>query len=122
MLPQCRQLLEEPGVLGGTRLLAEGSHILGPAVDLLAAAVAAPIRADLPMVVEEFNVIVIGQMLRTPIFPVGILLDSVVVESGHFYDLIQTFLFHFVEMFDILLVSPFQHLSAICLSDWTPLW
>ena len=43
-------------------------------------------------------------------------------ETSHFCDFIQTSLFHFVEMFDILLLSHFQHLSATSLSDWTPLW
>ena len=58
-LPQGRKLGEETGVLGGTGLLAEGGHILGPVIDLFAAAITALISTYRLVVVEEFNVVIV---------------------------------------------------------------
>lgn len=58
-LPQVRKLVEETGMLSSTGLLAKGGHILGPVIDLFAAAIAAFIGAHRLVVVEEFNVVIV---------------------------------------------------------------
>ena len=49
-------------------------------------------------------------------------LEVVVFRGGDGYSVCPRCDSLFTEMFDILLLSHFQHLSATSLSDWTPLW